>query len=397
MEGGGGSADIRPSSVPVQVAEREGHGADVKSTKEARMPIQVSPEAGKSTLEHAVESTKEGRIPTQVTPEAEKSTLEHAVETTKEAGMPIQVTAEAKKSFCDLSEIEKAKEGPIPQESQNPKNSIADTTIKAEEFVADDKETRQPTQATSEADKSSANVSELKNMKEKPVQESENPKSSILGTPVMGDEFVKVAPVQESEQQKAKKDELKENPERSVRHVFQEGDLKELAKVRQTSVDPTSEDLKVEIEEDHRDGGGEQPLQETHGAGKVQRTEAEDTTQVKEGEEAHEELSEGKPLQESTSSDVQTKTCKEEPLPTQETMPAGKGPFEETGDEVGVKGQPSVSEGKPLQERDSSDDQNKSCKEEPLPTQETMAAGKGPFEETGLEVGVKGQPTDEQE
>ena len=396
MEGGGGSADIRPSSVPVQVAEREGHGADVKSTKEARMPIQVSPEAGKSSLEHAVESTKEGRIPTQVTPEAEKSTLEHAVETTKEAGMPIQVTAEAKKSFSDLSEIEKAKEGPIPQESQNPKNSIADTTIKAEEFVADDKETRQPTQATSEAEKSSANVSELENMKEKPVQESENPKSSILGTAVMGDEFVKVAPVQESEQPKAKKDELKENPERSVRHVFQEGDLKDLVKVRQTSVEPTSEDSKVEIE-DQRDGRGEQPLQETRGPGKVQRTEAEDTAQVKKGEDAHEELSEGKPLQESTSSDVKPKTCKEEPLPTQETMPAGKGPFEETGDEVGFKGQPSVSEEKPLQEHDSSDVQNKSCQEEPLPTQETMAAGKGPFEETGLEVGVKGQPTDEQE
>jgi len=80
--------------------------------------------------------------------------------------------------------------------------------------------------------------------------------------------------------------------------------------------------------------------------------------------EAHEELSEGKPLQESTISDVQTKTCKEEALPTQETMPEGKGPFEETGLEVEVKGQPSGSEDKPLQECDSSDVQNKSCKEE---------------------------------
>ena len=61
-----------------------------------------------------------------------------------------------------------------------------------------------------------------------------------------------------------------------------------------------------------------------------------------------------------------------------------------------VKGQPSVS-GEPLQERVSSDVQNKSCEEEALPTQETMAAGKGPFEETELEVDVKGQPTDEQE
>ena len=370
MEGGGGSADASPGFVQVQMEGREGHGADVESTKEARMP-------------------------TQVTPDAEKSTLEYVVESTKEARMPIQVSPEAEKSFSDLSEIEKAKDRPI-QESQNPKNSITDTTNKAEEFMTDDKEARQPTQATSEAEKSSGDVSELENMKEKPVQESENPKSSMSGTPAMEDEVMKETPVQESEEPKAKKDELKENPERSVRHVFQEGDLKDLVKDRQESKDPTSEDSKVEIE-DQRDVRGEQPLQETHGPGKVQGTEAEDTRQVKEGEEAHEELSEGKPLQESTNSDVQTKTCEEETLPTQETMAAGKGPFEETGLEVGVKGQPLVSEGEPLQERVSSDVQNKSCEEEALPTQETMAAGKGPFEETELEVDVKGQSTDEQE
>ena len=289
MEGGDGSADIRPGFVPVQEEEREGHGADVESTKETRKPIQV--------------------------------------------------TAEAKKSFSDLSEIEKAKERPIPQESQNPKESITDTTIKTEEIVAEDKEARQPTQATSEAEKSSADVSELENKNEKPAQESESPKSSISSTPAEGVESMKEVPLQESEQPKAKRDELKENPERSVRHVFQEGDLKDLGKVRQESEDPTNEDSKVEIE-DQRDGREEQPLQEIHGPGIVQRTEAEDTAQVKEGAEAHEELSEGKPFQESTSSGVQTKTCKEEPLPTQETMPAGKGPVEETGLEVGVKGQP---------------------------------------------------------
>jgi len=257
-----------------------------------------------------------------------------------------------------------------------------------EEFTVDDKEARQTTQATSDAEKSSSDVSELENMKEKPVQECENLKSSMSGTPAMEDEVKKEAPVQESEEPKTKKDELKGNPQRSVRHVFQEGDLKELVMDSQESKNLTSEDSKVEIE-DQRDVSGEQPQQETHGPGKVQRAEAEDTSQVKEGDEADEELSG------STSSDVQT--CKEVTLPTQETMPAGKGPFEETGLEVGVKGQPSVSEGEPLQERDSSDVQDKSCKEEPLPTQETMPAGKGPFEETGLEVGVKGHPTDEQE
>ena len=122
MEGGGGSTDTRPGFVPVQVLGKEGHAADVESTKEARMPTQVTQEAEKSTLEHVVEFPKEARMPTQVTQEAEKSTLKHVVESTKEARMPIQVTAEAKKSFSDLSEIEKAKERPI-QESKNPKNS----------------------------------------------------------------------------------------------------------------------------------------------------------------------------------------------------------------------------------------------------------------------------------
>ena len=119
---------------------------------------------------------------------------------------------------------------------------ITGTTVKAEEFVRDDKDARQPAQAASEAEKSFANVSELANMKEKSVQESENPNRSISDTPTMRDRFMKEAPVQESEQPKAKKDELKENPERSVRHVFQEGDLKEIAKVRQESEDPTNKD-----------------------------------------------------------------------------------------------------------------------------------------------------------
>ena len=170
------------------------------------------------------------------------------------------------------------KERPI-QESPNPKNSTTDTTIKAEEFTADDKEARQPTQATSDAEKSSGDIIELENMKEKPVQACENLKSSLSGTPAMEDEATKEVPVQESEKPKAKKDELKENPERNVRHVFQEGDLKELVKDNQESKNLTSEDSKVEIEV-QRDVSGEQPQQETHGPGKLQRTDGEDTSQA---------------------------------------------------------------------------------------------------------------------
>ena len=126
MEGSSGSTDTRPSFVPVQVVGREGHGADVESTKEGRMPTLVTQEAEKSTLQHVVESTKKARMPTQVTPEAEKSTLGHVVESTKEARIPIQVTAAVKKSFSDLSETKNAKERPI-LESQNPQNSLTDT------------------------------------------------------------------------------------------------------------------------------------------------------------------------------------------------------------------------------------------------------------------------------
>ena len=384
MEGGSDGTDRNPDLVPVQVAGREGHRADVEpvveSTKEARMPIQESPEAKKSpdsseiekaeqrpvqesedpkksmtdttiTDEEIMEGGKEARQPTQETSDAERTspdsseiekaeqrpvqesedpknsmsdttiTDEEIMEGGKEARQPTQETSEVERPSPNSSEIEKAEQRPV-QESEDPKNSMTDTTITDEEIeeggkearqptqeiseaeippdsseietaeqrpvqesedpknsiedaiaeneiTTDDNETRQPTQATSDAETLSADVSELENMKEKPVQESENPKSSSADTPTMEDGLTKAAPVQESEEPAAKKDELEDHPVRSVRQVFLEGDLKD-----------------------------------------------------------------------SANSVVQTKTCKEEALPTQETMPAGKGPIEETGLEVGVKGQP---------------------------------------------------------
>jgi len=384
-KGGSGSADRNPDFVPVKVAGKDGHGADVvhvvESTKEARIPIQENPEAEKSSpdsieIEKAEQrpiqesenpknsitdttitdgeimaAGKEARQPIQESPEAKNSSDSREIEkeeqrpvqesenpknsikdTTitdeeimagdEEVRQPIQESPEAENSSPDSSEIEKEEQRPV-QESENPKNSIKETTVEEEittddrearqptqatseaetlsvdvselenmkerpaqesenpkkgitetivtdkEIMAGDKEARQPTQATSEAEKSCADVSKLENMKEKPVQESENPKSSTADTPTMEDELMKEAPVQESEEPKARKDELKDHPERSVRQVFQEGDLKD-----------------------------------------------------------------------SASSDAQTKSSEGEALPTQETMPAGKGPFEETGLEVGVKGQP---------------------------------------------------------
>ena len=114
-----------------------------------------------------------------------------------------------------------------------------------------------------------------------------------------------------------------------------------------------------------------------------------------------------RPKQETASSEANSDSLKEEPVPTQETMAAGKGPFEESGLEVGVKVQPTddVHDNlppagnpesiQPKQETASSDKESDSLNEEVVPTQETMAAGKGPFEESGLEVGVKAHPKDE--
>ena len=127
---------------------------------------------------------------------------------------------------------------------------------------------------------------------------------------------------------------------------------------------------------------------------------------------------------EADNSEFGSKSTKDDALPTQETMAAGKGPFEETGNEegkarqeTGIQSEPQavnidktkqimedkevlqgeVSQGETQTKSESMKVETEISKEEALPTQETMAAGKGPFEETGLEVGVKGQATDEQE
>ena len=297
MEGGSSSAETNPDFVLVQEAFPDWSEIE----KEEQRPVQESEDPKNSltdttiTDEEIVEGGKEARQPTQKTSEAKrppdsteiekeeqrpvqesedpknsiKETTAEKETTTddKEATQPTLATSEVEKLSVDVSELENMTERPV-QESENPKNSITKTTVMGEEIMAGDKEARRPTQATSEVEKS-CDDSDLENMKEKPVLESENPKSSTADTPTLEDELMKVAPVQESEEPAVRKDELRDHPVRSVRQVFQEGDLKDRA-----------------------------------------------------------------------SSDVQTKSNKEEALPTQETMPAGKGPIEETGLGVGVKGQP---------------------------------------------------------
>ena len=295
-----GCEEARQPTQETSEAKRSPDSTEIE--KEEKRPVQESEDLKKNSLtdttitdEEIVEGGKDARQPTQETSEAKrppdsteiekeeqrpvqesedpknsiKETTAEKETTTddKEATQPTLATSEVEKLSVDVSELENMTERPV-QESENPKNSITKTTVMGEEIMAGDKEARRPTQATSEVEKS-CDDSDLENMKEKPVLESENPKSSTADTPTLEDELMKVAPVQESEEPAVRKDELRDHPVRSVRQVFQEGDLKDRA-----------------------------------------------------------------------SSDVQTKSNKEEALPTQETMPAGKGPIEETGLGVGVKGQP---------------------------------------------------------
>ena len=396
------------------------------------------------------------------TRESEGYVVEREFESMKEARMPTQESPKAETSHDDLNRFENMKEKPI-QESESAKNSITDTPATDEEIGTPDKEARTPTQETTEAEKSSLSLSEFENVKERPFQESEDPKSSVVDTPTMDDKFMKETPVQESEGSAKKKEGLKDQPERHVRHVYQEGDLKEFIKDQplQETGEPSDKEIEVETGET-RDGSGELPLQgiqepgngegaegggtkqedqeefsegkplqesassnveseswkgptqETMPAGKgpfeetdsTQGSAAEETRQIKEGEK---EFTEGKPVEESTSTEVETESSKEEALPTQETMPAGKGPFEETGKGEGTaieetrqiteveKVSKDFTEGKAVEGSTSFEVETESCTDKAFPTQETMAADKGPFEETWFEMGLKRQPTDEQE
>ena len=374
--------DSTTTSVPVQVTGREGSGAadvrpdvgrEVESVKEATMPTQEAPAAEDSSLELSeFENIKER--PVQETATAKKIFSDPSVKgdeslsSGKEARQPTQETPEAEKSL-ELSEFENIKERPV-QESADPKKSTSDSSDAGNESLSSGKEARRPTQEASEAEKPSLSLSEFENIKERPVQESADPKKSTSDSPDAGDEALssgkearrptqetpdaekpslrlseeenfKETPVKESvDDEPVKETPVQESEEPTekegelkghpVRHVYQEGDFKEFMKDTplQETEDQSSKEPKTE------DQSAEHPVQETKGPGKAQGEE-EASRPLKEVE-----PSEGRPLQESGSCDVERKGSIEEPLPTQETMAAGKGPFEETGIEVGVKGQP---------------------------------------------------------
>ena len=239
----------------------------------------------------------------------------------KEARQPTQECPEAEKSSADSSEIEKEEQRPV-QESEDPKNSIKETTAE-KETTTDDKEATQPTLATSEVEKLSVDVSELENMKERPVQESENPKNSITETTVMGEEIM--ADDKEARRPTQATSEAEKSCDVSDLENMKEKPVQESENPKSSTADtPTLEDELMKVA----------PVQESEEPA-VRKDELRDHP-VRSVRQVFQEGD----LKDRASSDVQTKSNKEEALPTQETMPAGKGPIEETGLGVGVKGQP---------------------------------------------------------
>ena len=176
----------------------------------------------------------------------------------------------------------------------------------------------------------------------------------------------------------------------------------------QEDVRPTQETVSPSTRHtEESDQDKSKSLQETGEPSQRQEAEVENTEEIQTGHDVSSVDNPDdviRPKQETVSSEANSErlSLKEEAVPTQETMVAGKGPFEESGLEVGVKAHPTdevrdmpPESIQPKQETASSDKESDSLNEEVVPTQETMAADKGPFEESGLEVGVKAHPTDE--
>ena len=431
-----------------------------------------------------------------------KFSRESSLELVKEGGKPVQETPNPKKSL-DLNEVEEIKGRPV-QESFNPENSAAGTLQTNESLQHVEEYTEgKPVQETEDppSEKPKVGIEEQKDGgDEQPIQETQGPakgqekgtmgSSQVKGGEVHREEVLEITPLQESispnaesectneealptqETMAAGKGPFEEtgqgtetekisevmegeedHEELSERTPLQEsanpnvetectkeealptqetmaagkGPFEETGQAEGAETEKASQVM--EGEEDHEALSERTPLQEsanpnveaectkeealptqeTMAAGKgpfeetgmVQVTETEERSLVKEGEENHEELCETTPLQESARSNKETESIKEEAFPTQETMAAGKGPYEETGQakrslvKEGEEDHEELSERTPLQESANPNMETKCTKEEALPTQETLAAGKGPFEETGLEAGVKGEPTDE--
>ena len=369
-----------PGGLPTQEA-----GSDNQemggTTKDARDPIQEDGKAGIMQLHVEAKSpTKEAREPIQVSLSKDESEEDRASKATtdQETESP---TLEARLSTEDTEPHIQEEESPI-KEAKEP----------IQELSSQDKDARLSTQVTSEGERPFS-LHKEEDPSDSPIQESANPSGRMekVAEQVANEDDAIRKATQESEETKVEGDELKVDPDGRTRHVFHKGDFEDLSRVK-----------KGVEEEAIREG--EQPFLEQ---------ESQETVKGEEG------LTDGKPLQESASPGIKDESSKEEAIPTQETMAAGKAPFEETGQE---------GEGKAVQERERPDEpreilgevspqveggeaqgvseikgneslksEEEYSKEEAHPMQESMAAGKGPFEETGLVVGLKAHPTQDKE
>lgn len=404
------------------------------SSGKTTQDIQIrSPVSEKTPVQNPMSPTSP--IPCKETGRASKDEL------AKEGGKPVQETPNPKKSF-DLSEVEELK-GRLVQVSFNPENSAAGTlqTNESLQHVEELSEGK-PVQETEDppSEKPKVGIKEQREEGEdQPVQETQGPgegqrtetkgSSQVKGSEADHEEVLERKPQQESASSNVESEYTKEEalPTQETmaagKGPFEETGIAQGTETNKTSQvmegealsegTPLQESANPNVEAKYTEEEA-LPTQETMAAGKgplektdqAEGTERTVESQVIGGKAVQEELSESTPLQESANPNMEAKCTKEETLPTQETMTAGKGPFEETGQwheteetchvKDGEEEHVEISEEKAVQERPNSNAVTESTKEETLPTQETMAAGKGPFEETGLEIGVKGQPTDEQ-
>ena len=363
---------------------------------------------------------------------------------TPDARSPTPATSGGEKSLD--GEDEKLKDRPV-QESANPPKDSTDERLKhlAGEQVFEEKPVQEIEDVTKDEkieqpkfgpeDSLQEGVEEFD--KEKPLQETEQTgKNHTVGEQSLQhfEEFDKEKPVQETKEpgkydtsgdqslksleDTEKQKPLKERPGNETEGLSESKPLQETAnsavKTKSTvgpseEVHPTQETVSpIKGLTEESDQVKSDSLQETGKPSQKQDAEGENTEEIQTGNDVssvdNPDLKRSK--QETASSEANSDSLKEEPVPTQETMAAGKGPFEESGLEVGVKAHPTdevrdvppagnPESIQPKQETASSYKESAGSNEEVVPTQETMAAGKGPFEEFGLEVGVKAHPTDE--
>ena len=362
---------------------------------------------------------------------------------TQDARSPTQATSGGEKSLD--GEDEKLKERPV-QESANPPKDSTDESLKhlAGEQVFEEKPVQEIEDVTKDEkieqpkfgpeDSLQEGVEEFD--KEKPLQETEQTgKNQTVGEQSLQhfEEFDKEKPVQETKEpgkydtggdqslksleDTEKQKPFKESPGNETEGLSERKPLQETAnsavKTKSTveeEVRPTQETVSpIKGLTEESDQVKSESLQETGKPSQRQDAEGENTEEIQTGNDVSsvDNPDVKRPKQETASSEANSDSLKEGSVPTQETMAAGKGPFEESGLEVGVKVQPTddVHDNlppagnpesiEPKQETASSDKESDSLNEEVVPTQETTAAGKGPFEEYGVEVGVKAHPTDE--